>query len=60
MKLCYSVFFGSQIWSMIYYWNIVKLFDGLYFDFKTPVKHENKLHSTDSRLGFVFCLTKVK
>ena len=25
MKLCYSMFFGSQIWSIIYYWNIVKL-----------------------------------
>ena len=25
MKLCYVIFFGSQIWSIICYWNVVKL-----------------------------------
>ena len=60
MKLCYSMFFGSQIRLFICYWNSAKLFDGLYFDFNTLLNHEIKLHLTVSQLGFVFCLTKFK
>ena len=41
MNLFYSMIFGSQIWSSIYYWNGVKFLRGLYSDFDACVSKKD-------------------
>ena len=59
-EIFYSMIFGSQIWSFVWWWNNVNLLHGLYSDFDARVSLANKLHLSALLFRFVFWLRIVK